>query len=82
MTRENARIHLAGFLVSQSAKDCSIMVNITNGGANCRVIDFDLKLPELIESHYLNQDEAIIASYEWNLLDPSHRVTIAEKLSV
>jgi hypothetical protein len=66
MDRETARIHLAGFLVSQSAKDCSLMIVFPTSIDNvpeCFVIDFDLKKPELLLSNYLKADRRIVEAY-------------------
>jgi hypothetical protein len=69
MDRETARIHLAGFLVSLSAKDCSLMIVFPKSVADapeCFVIDFDLKKPELLLSNYLKADRQIVEAYlEW-----------------
>jgi inositol-pentakisphosphate 2-kinase len=66
MDRETARIHIAAFLISQSAKDCSVMITVPDGDfgrAECFVIDFDLKQPELLISNYLKADRQVLDAY-------------------
>jgi inositol-pentakisphosphate 2-kinase len=66
MDRQTARIHIASFLISQSAKDCSVMITVPDadfGKAECFVIDFDLKQPELLISNYLKADREVMDAY-------------------
>jgi inositol-pentakisphosphate 2-kinase len=69
MDQETARIHIAAFLIAQSAKDCSLMIVFQQeirDVPQCFVIDFDLKLPELLLSNYLEADRKVVAAYlEW-----------------
>lgn len=68
MDVNEARIQTACFLISQAAKDCSIMLvfpndnNFTNSPSTY-VIDFDLKMPEHIISHYQKADKNMVAAY-------------------
>ena len=61
-----ARTHIAAFLTSQSARDCSIMITFPDGVVHDPVfhaIDFDLKMPELLLSQYLRSEQNAIRTY-------------------
>ena len=67
MTENEARVHIAAFLISQAAKDCSIMISFPKDelseNPELNVIDFDLKMPENIISRYLKSDQEIISTF-------------------
>ena len=67
LTKEEARIFVAGFCISQAAKDCSIMITFENEDLthpNVFIIDFDMKMPELLISNYLKSDQQILKAYQ------------------
>lgn len=66
MTCEEARKFIAAFLVSQAAKDCSLMILFKDGKVHdpeYHAIDFDMKLPELLISQYLKTTKKVVATY-------------------
>jgi hypothetical protein len=64
-----SRVHIAAFLISQSAKDCSLMIVFPaaiSDPPECFAIDFDLKKTELLISNYLAADRKVVDAYlEW-----------------
>lgn len=65
MSKEEARIFIAAFCISCAAKDCSLMFLLEHDIPETKIfiIDFDLKLPELLITNYLNNDKKIIQTY-------------------
>ena len=66
MDMETARMYIAAFLTSQSARDCSIMITFPDGLVHepkFHVIDFDLKMPQLLVSQYLKSERNAIRTY-------------------
>ncbi|OHS97612.1 hypothetical protein TRFO_09305 [Tritrichomonas foetus] len=74
LTKQEARIFIAAFCVSQAAKDCSFMITFKNRTTigneteaeepEIFIIDFDMKMPELLLSNYLKNDQKIIEIYK------------------
>lgn len=66
LTQEEARIFIAAFCLSQSAKDCSYMILFENQkliNPKIFIFDFDMKMPELLISSYLEKDKNTIQTY-------------------
>lgn len=61
----SAKAFLAGFLVSQGSKDCSLMFEFSDAGIfeKLSVVDIDVKHSDLISSFYFPQDQKIVQSY-------------------
>lgn len=66
LTKEEAKIFITAFCLSQAAKDCSYMVLFENKAIRnpkIFIIDFDMKMPEFLISNYLKNDKSIVATF-------------------
>lgn len=66
LTKEEAKIFIAAFCLSQAAKDCSYMILFENQkiiNPKIFIFDFDMKMPELLISNYLKKDKEILQNF-------------------
>lgn len=67
LDKTSCQIYVCGFLISQAAKDCSLMLtfkdrnNLENPSISA--IDMDLKFPQQIEKRYYRHDKEIVENY-------------------